>query len=294
VAGRRIVPTQEDLAVNDQGVSLDALIERLRARAMDPERRADVVVDSFSASVRAMDLGSLLGATRSVASDLGRLLGEIRAAGTPGPASRARADEIGRAMESPATPDLPSAATEAAVAEAESELGGELPSVVRRAYREIADGGFGPGAGLLGIAAALGAYRELRREPPGPRGSKWPAGLLPIVAMGPGYDCLEVPSGRIVGWDPEGLTERAGDAAWQRSFSELAPSAEAWLTTWVGSRTQKERTAELLAAGRVKEARLARARIAAMTPEQRAAMGLPAVGWERVVWGGIGLDEDEE
>jgi len=28
-----------------------------------------------------------------------------------------------------------------------------------------------------------------------------------------------------------------------------------------------------------------------MTPEQRAAMGLPSVGWERVVWGGIGLDE---
>jgi hypothetical protein len=41
------------------------------------------------------------------------------------------------------------------------------------------------------------------------------------------------------------------------------------------------------------DAALDRARIAAMTPEERAAMGLPAVGWERVVWGGIGLDEDE-
>jgi hypothetical protein len=32
--------------------------------------------------------------------------------------------------------------------------------------------------------------------------------------------------------------------------------------------------------------------IAAMTTEARAAMGLPEVGWEAVVWGGIGLDED--
>ena len=40
-------------------------------------------------------------------------------------------------------------------------------------------------------------------------------------------------------------------------------------------------------------ARASRAAIAAMTPEQRAAMGLPAEGWERVVWGGLGLDPDE-
>jgi hypothetical protein len=43
----------------------------------------------------------------------------------------------------------------------------------------------------------------------------------------------------------------------------------------------------------VEDARAARARIAAMTPEQRAGMGLPAVGWEKVVWGGIGLEDDE-
>jgi hypothetical protein len=43
----------------------------------------------------------------------------------------------------------------------------------------------------------------------------------------------------------------------------------------------------------VDEARKARARIAAMTPEERAAMGLPETGWEQVVWGGIGLEEDE-
>jgi hypothetical protein len=29
-----------------------------------------------------------------------------------------------------------------------------------------------------------------------------------------------------------------------------------------------------------------------MTPAERAAMGLPEVGWKKVVWAGIGLEED--
>jgi hypothetical protein len=62
----------------------------------------------------------------------------------------------------------------------------------------------------------------------------------------------------------------------------------------VGSKTQAEQAAERMAASQVEQARAARAHIAAMTPEARAAMGLPEVGWERVVWGGIGLDEGEE
>jgi hypothetical protein len=146
---------------------------------------------------------------------------------------------------------------------------------------------------LLGIDRALATYRHLRSKSPGPRRSTWPVGLLPLVDQDPGWDCLEGTSGRIVGWDPEGLAERSNEGVWLRSFSELAPSAEAWLTTWVGSRTRQDETADLMARARVTEARRARERIAAMTPEQRAAMGLPEVGWERVVWGGIGLDEDD-
>ena len=40
--------------------------------------------------------------------------------------------------------------------------------------------------------------------------------------------------------------------------------------------------------GQAKEARKAHASIAAMTPEERAAMVLPKVRWESVVWGGLG------
>jgi hypothetical protein len=280
--------------MTDDDAALDQLIAGLKARAADPDRRADVIVDSFSASVRTMDLGSLLGMGRSVAGGLNQLLGEIRTTGMPSAESRPAADEIAAAMRTPAKPTLPAPATSAAVEAAERELGGALPIVLRRAYLEVADGGFGPGAGLIPLAAAMATYRSYIAESPGPRRSTWPRGVLPVTEREPGHNCVEVPTGRVLDWDPEDLREHSNDAAWQRTFSEVAPSVEAWLTTWVGSRTQAEETAELMARSQAEEARKARAHIAAMTPEARAAMGLPEVGWEKVVWGGIGLGEDED
>lgn len=278
--------------MTDHDAALDQLITDLKARAADPQRRADVIVDAFSASVRTMDLGSLLGMGRSVAGSLNQLLGEIRTTGMPSPASRATADAVGLAMSTPASPTLPTPAIPAAVEAAERELGAPLPAALRRAYLEVADGGFGPGTGLLPLAAALAIYRDYRSASPGPRRSSWPVGLLPVTEREPGHYCVEVPGGVVLDWDPEDLREHSSEAIWQRSFSEAAPSVEAWLTTWVGSRTQAEEMAEMLARSQVEEARRSRAMIAAMTPEERAAMGLPEVGWERVVWGGLGLDDE--
>lgn len=284
--------------MTDHDAAIDQLIAGLKARAADPDRRADVIVDSFSASVRTMELGSLLAMGRSVAGGLNQLLGEIRSTGIPSAESRAAADAIDIAMRTPARPTLPAPASSDAVEAAEGELGGALPNALRRAYLEVADGGFGPGTGLIPLAAAMATYRSYLAESPGPRRSTWPRGVLPVTEREPGHHCVDVQTGRVLDWDPEDLRELSNDAAWQRTFSEAAPSVEAWLTAWVGSRTQAEETAELMAEvmarSQVEEARKARAQIAAMSPEARAAMGLPEVGWERVVWGGIGLDEDDD
>ena len=117
--------------------------------------------------------------------------------------------------------------------------------------------------------------------------------------MDPGFDCCDAATGRIVAWDPEDLTEHAGEERFRRSFRETFPSVEAWLEAWLGSKTQAEQSAELMAHVmsndvQVRMAREARAKIAGLRPEERAAMGLPEVGWERVVWGGLGWDEDDE
>jgi hypothetical protein len=41
----------------------------------------------------------------------------------------------------------------------------------------------------------------------------------------------------------------------------------------------------------VNQARASRAAIARMSLDERRAMGLPDVGWEQVVWGGLGWEE---
>jgi hypothetical protein len=91
-------------------------------------------------------------------------------------------------------PDLPplTPAPAEALARLETATGGRLPALLRRCYRELGDGGFGPAYGLLGLATrwqfhpgtVLDAYAAQR---------KWPApwreraeALLPICDWGSG------------------------------------------------------------------------------------------------------------
>jgi hypothetical protein len=131
-----------------------------------------------------------------------------------------------------------------------------------------------------------------------PRGREWPAELLPVVSMDPGWDCVEATTGRVIAWDPEELGERSSEDRFRRSFTEAHPTVEAWLAAWLDRRTAEEERADMMARFmapdyQVQQAREARAAIGRQTPEERAAMGLPAVGWEKVVWGGLGWDEDQ-
>jgi hypothetical protein len=280
---------------NGSGDSLDELIARLRARAADPERRADARQSEFSASVTSMSLGDLIQGIMSGGADLRRLVAANKA-GVVDAEMAANAEAIGAAMSTPASIDLPAPTPASALDRAESDLGFALPPVLRRIYSEVADGGFGPGPGLLPIAGVVAAYRELSQSTP--VGQAWPERLLPLVKHDPWFDCVDAasPAARVVGSDPEELEEDSSEQDWAASFSEMAPSLEAWLSEWVSSRPAAEVFAEQMevriATSMVEDARSSRAMIGAMTPEERAAMGLPEVGWEREVWGGLGLDED--
>jgi hypothetical protein len=272
---------------DDRGA--DDLIRRLRARATDPERRVDARQSVFMANVRTLDLGGLFSALTSVRADLDRGLAATRA-GTIDPGAHARATQIQADMSTPVDAVLPARATQAEFDRAQARMAFVLPAFLRRALIEVADGGFGPGSGLLPVARMADTYFAFRAESPGPRRSHWPERLLPMVERDPAFDCVNAASGEVVAWDPDGLGEFSRDATWQRSFTVVAPSLEVWLEAWVGSRTPAEVQAERLRESQINAAREARAHIATLTPEQRAAMGLPAEGWERVVWGGIGLD----
>jgi len=276
---------------------LDELIVRLRARASDPERRTTDRASHLMAEMRAKDLGGLLTMGRSLADSL-RGVVAANQAGRVDDAGFERALELEAAMTTPAPSALPGPASEAWLTAAERATGVRLPATLRRIYREVADGGFGPGEGLLPLTDVAAQYAELRSTGMMPRGRSWPDGLLPLVSMDPGWDCVDTASGRVIAWDPEDLSERSSETVFARSFREIFPSVEAWLTDWVTSRTQAEAQAEMMAhfmspEYQAKQAREARETLGRMSVEERRAMGLPDVGWEAVVWGGAGWEEPD-
>ncbi len=98
---------------------------------------------------------------------------------------RNRTDHPKRAL-----PTLAAPATAKAIARAEAELGFKLPELLARIYREIANGGFGPGYGIIGLTGGyldngrsiVDLYRELK--PGSITEWQWPDGLLPICDWG--------------------------------------------------------------------------------------------------------------
>jgi hypothetical protein len=275
---------------NDPGAD-ERLIQALRERAASPERRRDARPSQFQAGVQTLDLTQLLGAIGGAGNALNGVVESART-GRQDPSMGALAESLGRSMQTPVATAEIVPASDAEFDAAEAALGVRLPIILRRVYREVGNGGYGPGYGLLPLTAIVDTYRDLLRGDALPRGRTWPAKLVPLLGHDPAYDCVDTEIGTVIAWDPDGLSERSRQAAWDRSFTEVAASVEIWLDRWAHSRTVEEQMADRMAGTRVRMAREARASIAAKTPAERAAMGLPAVGWERVVWGGIGLDED--
>ena len=74
-------------------------------------------------------------------------------------------------------------------------------------------------------------------------------------------------------WDPEALGEFSGEKAFAKSFTDEAPSVEAWLDRWVGSRTLAEQQAEMMRDAMAGAKAQTQAYWRNMTSEQRASYG---------------------
>ncbi|MDQ1009948.1 hypothetical protein QFZ82_004433 [Streptomyces sp. V4I23] len=98
-------------------------------------------------------------------------------------------DEVVEALRAAArTRALPPPAPPEAVAEAEEAIGFPLPPLLRRLYLEVANGGFGPDEGILGVSGGraqgnFGEIAELYQDGPDPSG-RIPAGLVPVYDWG--------------------------------------------------------------------------------------------------------------
>jgi hypothetical protein len=230
------------------------------------------------AEIRTMDLGAMTSALGSLGGQLRNLLAANQAGRVDPGAARAAAD-IERRMATPAPSVLPGPADAAAIAAFEARTGVALPPALRRVYAEVADGGFGPGEGILPLVRVAEEYEELREPGMMPRNREWPRTLLPLVSMDPGWDCVDAATGGVIAFDPEELDERVSDRRWAAAFRELHPGVEAWLTHWVGSMTQAEVMEAQRAHMRTNGAYAHIRSLQAMTPAQRASYGLQD-GWE--------------
>ncbi|MEU4572180.1 SMI1/KNR4 family protein [Nonomuraea sp. ATR24] len=120
-------------------------------------------------------------------------------------------DEIFEAVRSAPGPDVLAVASPQAVAEAEEAIGYPLPSLLRRLYLEVGNGGFGPRGGIIGVrgydfwksdifADITESALAFRTEPYGRR-----AGMIQLLDWGCAIasllDCRD-PEGAMWGWDP--------------------------------------------------------------------------------------------
>jgi hypothetical protein len=142
---------------------------------------------------------------------------------------RARAQvEPRRPMWQGDKPGLHAPASSEAIAAAEVMLGFRLPTLLRRIYEDVADGGFGPAYGILPMAShypeagqhetVVEVRDKLAVDP------RWPTRIVPLCDWGCAnwswLDCRAV-NGSVV--------TLAGEAG----FYEQAYDLRSWLTAWL-------------------------------------------------------------
>jgi hypothetical protein len=117
------------------------------------------------------------------------------------------------------------------IARAERELGFALPSLLRRVYQEVADGGFGPGFGLFPLQRAraeaeiVESLVEVREKLAGD--PAWPQLLLPICDWGCAiWSCLDCRT------DDGAIVTLAGEAPLVSTGHDL----RSWLRAWLSHR----------------------------------------------------------
>ncbi|MBV9070685.1 MAG: SMI1/KNR4 family protein [Acidobacteria bacterium] len=141
-------------------------------------------------------------------------------------------------------------ATDQELSDAEQRLGRTLPPLLRRIYREVGNGGFGPGFGMIGVGSGhknpLGFdlvqnYRSLSAED-----SWWPDWLVPLFDWGcASFTCLDLDGGELKRSIPD--FDGGDDEPDNVLFLFEEKSLAAYLTRWLaGEQLSRPETLLLL------------------------------------------------
>ena len=177
-------------------------------------------------------------------------------------------------------------------------MSARLPSLLRRLYLEVANGGFGPGPGLVGVRGGWTTshgksmedlYDQMLDATTENRAWIWPRGLVPIADLNGVFlrGGSTTDDGRVVEFDFEELDEGGrGDRGWWRAFSERAPSLATWLETWLDAPSPPTTPQFVMPQAPTSTfvPEVTRC-LESQTPERRASLGLPEKGWGKVLFG---------
>ncbi len=133
-------------------------------------------------------------------------------------------------------------ATDDQIQTAEASLDFPLPAFLRCVYTTIANGGFGPGRGLLGVpggaadehgSSIVDLYDSFSAANPEDRGWQWPERLVPICPWGGSvYSCVDcaTPEGAVICLDLAGY--EPGRDLKEFLIPQRQETLEAWLRAW--------------------------------------------------------------
>lgn len=128
------------------------------------------------------------------------------------------------------------------IEKAERELGFRLPDILKDIYTGIANGGFGPGYGIMGVdggftddmdANVVSLYRSYRQSDLEDPSWVWPHGWLPICHWGcivyTVVDCVNQPNRVLF----VGVADREEGQPIEEVAVESRPSLSEWLDAWL-------------------------------------------------------------
>jgi hypothetical protein len=143
------------------------------------------------------------------------------------------------------------------IAAAEHALGFRLPDLLREAYAQVGNGGFGKAYGFVGLQGGardefgrtlVKVYKDMGKYRTDSPFWRWPEGLLPVCRLGCGmWSCLDCKKANVPVFifEPTNLLsdpddERENRLRWANAFWHESRSFTAWLESWLNGAPQVE------------------------------------------------------